>query len=489
MNDRPSPDIAAKLKYAWRDVLRVDSSKRPAAERLADFLEIYGHFDEATAREQASRCIQCPDPQCVTGCPLGNRIPEWLALTAEGQFSEAAAVLHSTSCLPEIAAKLCPSDRLCEARCILDGKAEPVSIRSLEQFLNEYAFAHGEADVASIPPNGFAVAVVGAGPGGLACAEALSRRGFAVTVFDWRLVAGGLLVSGTPAFRMEKSIVERRLEMLKKRGVKFRLGVKFGDDFTYAGLRADFDAIYLGFGARKMRELDLPGRKLKGVNQALVLLAQEHGAATSAKPHIAVAGKRVVVLGGGNMAMDCLRTALRAGAREAVCAYRRDVESLPCNHAEYENAVEEGVKFLFLGSPAAVLGNASGEAVGVRFLRTELGEAEAGGRKPFRMLPGTEFEIAADCVFLALGFEPVPPPDEDPFTTLTRNDRGGVAVEENQMTSIPGVFAGGDLVDGPSTVLNVVRDARRAAQGIEAHLKARAATRRLAGTPSPCVSQ
>lgn len=468
MSDTSSRDINAK--HAWRDVPRADPPERPAAERLADFLEIYGHYDEATAREQATRCIQCPDPLCVTGCPLGNRIPEWLALTAEGHFSEAAAVLHSTSCLPEIAARACPSDRLCEALCILDGKAEPVSIRTLEQFLNEYAFTHGEAEVAAAPPNGLAVAVVGAGPGGLACADALSRRGYSVTVFDWRLVPGGLLISGTPAFRMEKSIVERRTEMLRKRGVAFRLGVKLGDDFTYGELRQIFDAIYLGFGARKPRELDLPGRSLEGVNQALALLAQEHGAPTGDTPGISLNGKRVVVLGGGNMAMDCLRTALRLGAREVTCAYRRDAESLPCIHSEYENAVEEGARFTFLAAPIAVLGNPNGETVGIRFLRTQLGRADAGGRKSFRTLPGTEFEVTADFVFLALGFEPVPPPDEDPFTALARNNNGGIAVDGHQMTSIPGVFAGGDLVEGPGTVLEVVRDARRAAQGIEAHL-------------------
>jgi len=470
MNDTPSPDMNAKSKYAWRDVPRADSSKRPAAERLADFLEIYGHFDEATAREQASRCIQCPDPQCVTGCPLGNRIPEWLALTAEGHFSEAAAVLHSTSCLPEIAAKLCPSERLCEALCILDGKAEPVSIRSLEQFLNEYTFAHGEADVANVPPNGFAVAVVGAGPGGLACADALSRRGFAVTVFDWRLVPGGLLVSGTPAFRLEKSIVERRIEMLRKRGVHFRLGVKLGEDFTYGELRGRFNAIYLGFGARKVRDLDLPGRNLKGVHQALGLLVQDQTASAGAKGRIDVAGKRVLVIGGGDMAMDCLRTALRLGAREVVCAYRRDAASLPCIRSEYENAVEEGAKFVFLAAPVAFLGNARGEITGVRCLRTELGEAEADGEKPFRVLPGTEFEITADFVFLALGFEPTPLPEDEPFNVLAKNATGGIAVDEHQMTSIAGLFAGGDLVQGPSTVLQVVRDARCAAQGIEAFL-------------------
>jgi len=477
MSDSPSPK--PNPKYAWLEVPATSRRKRPAAERLADFLEIYGPYDEATAREQATRCVQCPDPVCVSGCPLESRIPEWLALTAEGHFSEAAALLHSTGNLPEIIARVCSSDHFCEAVCILNGKAEPVSIRTIEQFLNEYAFAHGEADLPAAPANGRSVAVVGAGPGGLACADALSQRGYAVTVFDWRPEAGGLLISGTAAFRLNESIVERRIEMLRKRGVQFQLGARLGKDFTYTELRATFDALYLGFGARKVRELELPGRELHGVHQALPLLVQEHSPASG--PQIDVSGRRVVVLGGGDMAMDCLRTALRLGAREAVCAYRRDAANLPCVRDEYENAVEEGVKFVFQAAPSAVLGNARGEVTGIRLRRTEPGEAEADGRKAFRELPGTEFELPAEAVFLALGFEPVPLPDEEPLNTLERNDRGGIAVDENQMTSIPGIFAGGDLVRGPGTVLQVVRDARRAVQGIEVYL----AQQRASAGPSP----
>jgi glutamate synthase (NADPH) small chain len=468
MSETPSPQ--ANPKHAWRDVPLATRRKRTAAERLADFLEIYGPYDEVTAREQATRCVQCPDPVCVSACPLGSPIPEWLALTADGHFSEASALLHSAGSLPEIVARVCSSDHLCEAVCILNGKAEPVSIRTIEQFLNEHAFGHGEADLAVAPAKGLAVAVVGAGAGGLACADGLSRRGYAVTVFDWRRVAGGLLGSAIPAFRLSESIVERRIDILRKRGVQFRLGVRLGNDFTYDELRANFDATYLGFGSRKVRELDLPGRELRGVNQALALLVQEHAAAAGAGPRIGVSGKRVVVLGGGDMAMDCLRTALRLGAREAVCVYRRDAVSLPCTFSEYENAVEEGVNFVFLAAPAAMLGNAIGEVTGVRFRRTAPDEMGADGRRAFRVLPDSEFELTADCVFLALGFETVPLPDEEPLNFLVRNDQGGIAVDENQMTSIPGVFAGGDLVRGPSTVLEVVRDARRAVQGIESHL-------------------
>lgn len=478
----------AQTKYAWREVTRAAAPKRPVAERLADFLEIYGPYDEATARAQAARCIQCPDPQCVSACPLGNRIPEWMALTAEGHFSEAAAVLHSTSSLPEIAARMCPSDRLCEAMCILSGKAEPVSIWAVEQFLNEYAFAHGEAETAVAAPNGWRVAVIGAGPGGLTCADVLSRRGFSVTVYDWRLVPGGLLVSGTPAFRLERSIVERRIELLRKRGVRFRLGVTLGRDFTFAALQREYDAIFLGFGARKPRELNVPGRHLRGVDEAVVFLAQEQAGGTDREDRISVADQRVVVVGGGDMAVDCARTARRCGARQVTCVYRRDAENMPCIRSERQNAVEEGVEFLFQATVVALHGDERGRVTGVRLQRTEPAGVGADGRMEFRNVPGTEFDLPADHVFLALGFEPVPLPEEPPFTALARNERGGVQVDENQMTDVPGIFAGGDLVRGPSTVLNVVRDARRAAEGIEKYLQHRAALAEAPSTASPTAT-
>jgi glutamate synthase (NADPH/NADH) small chain len=464
---------ACEPQYQWRELPRERLPRRSAVERLSGFLEIYGPYDEKTAREQASRCIQCPEPSCVTGCPLSQRIPEWLGLTAEGHFLEAAAILHTTSSLPEVCARVCPSDRLCEGLCILNGKAEPVSIRAIEQFLNEYAFAHGEAERPGAPPNGWRVAVIGSGPGGLACADLLSTRGYAVTVFDWRPRPGGLLVSGTPAFRLERSIVNRRIELLQKRGVVFRLGVPLGEGLALRELQGGFDAIYLAFGARKARELEVPGRHLKGVAQALSFLVQNETGFAHDLPPIEVKGKRVAVLGGGDLAMDCLRTALRSGASEAVCVCRREADDLPCVRSEYENAVEEGGQFLFRAAPVAVLGNDRGEVTGLRLIRTELGAADGAGRRTLAILPGTEFDIPAARVFVALGFEPLPLPDQNPFGSLARNEQGGLRVDDNQMTSTPGIFAGGDLVRGPSTVLNTVRDARRATQGIQDYLFSR----------------
>jgi glutamate synthase (NADPH/NADH) small chain len=460
-------------KYAWRELAHKGLPKRSASERVADFLEIYGLYDEATAREQASRCIQCPNPSCVTGCPLCNPIPQWMLLTAEGRFLEAAAVLGSATNMAEICARMCPTDRLCEGSCILNGVSEPVSIGAIEQFLAEYAFAHGHADVSTATPNGLRVAVVGSGPGGLACADELARRGYAVTVFDSALVPGGLLVNGTPAFKVERSIVQRRIEILQKRGIVFRLGVKLDADLTLGKLRSGFDAVFLGFDSRKARLLDLPGADLQGVIQALPFILQKNTPVPLELPPIEVSGKRVVVVGAGDTAMDCLRTAIRCGAREAVCVYRRDEADMPCGRHEYENAVEEGARFVFQAAPVAVLGNDRREVTGLRVIRTELGLQDSDGPRPFLVRPGTEFELPADWIVLALGFDPLPCRRSGDFSDFALNDWGGIIVDSNQMTSIPGVFAGGDIVRGPSLVLHAVRDARQAAAQIHTYLSAR----------------
>lgn len=475
MSDATPPKVEAK--YAWRTLRREEPPKRSAAERMADFLEIYGLYDEVTAREQASRCIQCPEPVCVTGCPLGSRIPEWLALTAEGQFLEAAAVLHSTSNLPEVCASTCPADRLCEGLCILEGRAEPVSIKTIEQFLNDYALAHGGLDAAVAPANGRRVAVVGSNPGGLACADELARRGYAVTVFDADLLPGGLQIQGIPAFKLEKSVAQRRLDLLRQRGVAFRLGVSIDGDIALAELQAEFDAVYLGLGARKARSLNVPGADLTGVVQALPFIIQKNSSVALAMPPLDVAGRRVVVLGGGDTALDCARTAVRSGALETVCVYRRDAESMPGSRRDYDDALEEGVRFIFQATPVAVLGNDRGAVTGLRLAHTAPGEMDATGRRVYRAVPGKEFEIRADWIFLALGFVREPLPRSDSFCKLATDANGAVIVDANQMTSLTGVFAGGDLVRGPVAALQAVRDARKAAAAIHRHLAAGPAAR------------
>ncbi len=431
-----TPKKSWSAKHNWRNIPRETPPKREAAERICDFDEIYGLFDEATAREQASRCINCPDPPCAQTCPLGNRIPVWLALVADGRFLEAAEVSRSTSNMPEICGRVCPQERLCEGACILNARSEPVAIGALEKFLNEYAFAHGGVDAAPVEPNGFKVAVVGSGPGGFACADELAKRGYAVTVFEAQSRPGGLLVNGIPSFKLEKSIVERRLDLLRKRGVTFRCGVKVGRDISLLDLRGQFDAVYLAIGAQKPKPLGIPGVDLRGVFDALPFLIQKNVEEAPEEPLIDVAGKRVAVLGGGDTAMDCLRTAIRSGAREAICIYRRDLENMPGSRREYLNAVEEGARFMFLTNPIALLGNEDGSVAAARCLRMELGEPDAKGRRKPREIAGSEFDVPVDVVLVAFGFDPVPIFAAGNSDNIEVNAWGGVVVDANQMTSV-----------------------------------------------------
>lgn len=471
----PSADSPpTNSKYAWYVIRRDSPPKRTAPERVADFREIYGEYDAAAAQAQAARCIQCPNPLCMQGCPLSNRIPEWLALAAQGEFLEAAALSRSTSNLPEVCSRVCPQERLCEGACILNGKAEPVAIGAIERFINDYALEHGYLGPPPAPPNGRKVAVIGSGPGGMACADELVQLGYAVTIFEAMLIPGGLLVNGIPAFKLEKHIVDRRIDSLVRRGVNFRLGVRVGWEVSLADLRRDFDAIFLAFGAQRSKALDIPGANLPGVVSALPFLIQKNvNSPVLTDPPIEVAGKRVAVLGGGDTAMDCLRTALRCGASEAVCLYRRDLANMPGSRKEYANALEEGARFEFLTNPLELLVNEAGAVSGVRCTRMELGAPDASGRRKPRAVPGSEFEVPADLVLVAYGFDPVPFPHESDFAALETDEWGGLKIDRNQMTSIPGVFSGGDSVRGPSLVVHAVRDARRAARGIDRYLQTR----------------
>ncbi len=456
-------------------IRRAGPPKRSAPDRILDFQEIYSDFDEEAVREQAVRCIQCPDPLCMKGCPLSNRIPEWLALAAEGQFLEAAALSRSTSNMPEICSRVCPQERLCEGACILNARGEPVAIGSVERFINDYAFSHGAVDIEKPAPNGFRVAVVGSGPGGISCADELSAAGTEVTLFESHLLPGGLLMNGIPAFKLDKRIVQRRIDLLCKRGVVLKLGVRVGWDMSLDALLSGFDAVFLGVGAQKSKPLDIPGDKAAGIADALPFLIQKNVDSPLLDiPPIDVKGRRVVVLGGGDTAMDCLRTALRSGASEAVCLYRRDLANMPGSRKEFLNAIEEGARFEFLTNPIEIAAGAAGAVESVRCVRMELGEPDASGRKKPRPVPGSEFSVPADLIIVAYGFEPVPFPPGSDFAQIRTDKWGGLATDKNQMTSIPGVFAGGDSVRGPSLVVHAVRDARFAAQGILRYLKEKA---------------
>jgi glutamate synthase (NADPH/NADH) small chain len=466
----PAPSASpgpSNPKYAWREITRAAPPKRSAEERVADFDEIYANYDEATVRAQASRCIQCPNPLCMTGCPLANRIPEWLALAAQGLFLEAAAISRTTSNLPEICSRVCPQEKLCEGACILNCRTEPVAIGAIERFINEFAFHHDAVKIACAPANGRRVAVIGSGPGGLACADELAQLGYAVTVFESQPVPGGLLVNGIPAFKLEKAIVQRRVELLTNIGVTFRLGVHVGRDLSLAELRRDFDAVFLAVGAQLPKALDVPGADLAGVLPALPFLIQKNVAAMAGEfPPIDVAGRRVIVLGGGDTAMDCLRTALRAGAQSAVCLYRRDLANMPGSRKEYYNALEEGAEFQFLTNPLELIADGNGAVAAARCVRMELGEPDASARRKPRPIAGSEFTAPADVILVAYGFDPVPFPAESEFARIATTDWGSLIVDRDQMTSVPGVFSGGDAVRGPSLVVQAVRDARKAAGGI-----------------------
>ncbi|MDI1251409.1 MAG: NAD(P)-dependent oxidoreductase [Lacunisphaera sp.] len=467
----PPSSLPQDSKYAWSLIERAAPPKRPAAERVGDFREIYTDFDEATVRAQAARCIQCPNPLCMTGCPLTNRIPEWMALTAQGLFLEAAALSRSTSNLPEVCSRVCPQEKLCEGACILNARTDPVAIGAVERFINEYAFAHGDVQVVQAPATGRKIAIVGSGPGGLACADELAKLGHGVTVFESQLVPGGLLVNGIPAFKLEKHIVARRINLLARHGVEFRLGVRVGWDVTLADLRRQFDAVFLGVGAQKPKPLALPGDTLNGIVDALPFLTQKNvdSPLVGGEP-IEVRGRRVVVVGGGDTAMDCLRTALRSGASEAVCVYRRDLANMPGSRKEYANALEEGARFDFLTNPVAVLGDADGRVTGIRCVRMELGAPDKSGRRSPQPVAGSEFDMPADLVLVAYGFDPVSFPADSEFTKVITDKWGSFKIDEHGMTSLPGVFAGGDSVRGPSLVVHAVRDARRAALWIHLYL-------------------
>ncbi|MFO1477717.1 MAG: FAD-dependent oxidoreductase [Verrucomicrobiota bacterium] len=466
--------VARSTKYAWSDVPRVEPPKRPASNRVADFHRVEIPYDEETASVQASRCILCPTPVCVACCPLEAPLVELLRLTADRQFTEAAELFFASHNIPEIASHTCLGGRQCERVCVLGDKTDPVPVRAITRFLLDYGWKHGLAEPAVAPSKEQSVAVLGSGIGGLVAADELSRRGYEVTVFDSRRNPGGRMMNGLPGFRMDTELVKRRIELLKQRGIRFRMGVNFGQEVKLSDLRGQFDAVFLGFGRAEPVPLDIPGGQLKGVHDAYAFMA---GDACIDEPAVGVEvrGKRVVVLGAGDTAMDALRMAIRYGAAEAVCVYRRDSANLPADAEEYANAVEEGARFLFLSQPVALLGSPSGRVNAIRCRRVELVTDPGALRPEARSLPDADFEIPADVVLVAYGFTAPRLPAFDDFQRVTADAQGRVEVDENRMTSLPGVFAGGSLVRGPVPLVEVVRDARNAVASMDRYLKTRRA--------------
>ncbi len=456
--------------------------KRGAAERAEDFREIAERYAVPTAEEQASRCSQCGVPYCSVHCPLHNHIPDWLRLTAEGRLREAYELSNSTSTMPEICGRICPQDRLCEGNCVIEFSGHgAVTIGSVEKFITDTAWEEGWVEpLRPGPARGRSVGVIGAGPAGLTAAEYLRGHGYDVHVYDRHDRAGGLLTYGIPGFKLEKSVVMRRVERLREGGIVFHDSFEVGRDATLEELRARHDAILIATGVYRARGIDVPGGDSHGVVEALdYLTASNRKSFGDAVPAfdaggLNAAGKHVVVIGGGDTAMDCVRTAIRQGAKSVKCLYRRDRANMPGSQREVANAEEEGVEFVWLSAPLSF----DGERVSsVRAARMRLGAADASGRRMPEVDPGNEMSFPADLVIKALGFdaEELPRLWDSPGLGVTR--WGTLLVDgRTLMTSLDGVFAAGDIVRGASLVVWAIRDGRDVAEQMHNWLKAQAGT-------------
>ena len=445
--------------------------KRDATERRDDFLEIYGDYIGVKAAEQASRCSQCGVPFCQNHCPLQNNIPDWLKLTAEGRTEEAYRVSAATNNMPEICGRICPQDRLCEGSCVIEQSGHgTVTIGSVERYLTDSAWENGW--VAPIKPRrerGLSVGIIGAGPAGLAAAEQLRWQGWQVTVYDRHDRAGGLLIYGIPNFKLDKNIVERRTKRLEEGGITFELGVNIGTDISFEKLREKHDSVLIATGVYNARDLNVPGGGAQGVSPALdFLIASNKRSLGDTVPGETAEGKNVVVIGGGDTAMDCVRTAVRQGAKSVTCLYRRDHANMPGSRRETANAIEEGVVFEWLASPKSVHDD-GGTASSVRADRMRLGAKDKSGRQSPEAIDGADFDVPADMVIKALGFLPE---DMKVLTEQLTTTRWGT-VRVNPLTfetNLPGVYAAGDIVRGASLVVWAIREGRDAAEHMHGYL-------------------
>jgi len=453
------------------EIPRRDPEKEPAEQRVRHYGEIYASFDGANAAAQAGRCLDCGNPYCEWKCPVHNYIPNWLRLIEEGKLFEAAELSHQTNSLPEICGRVCPQDRLCEGACTLNDGIGAVSIGNIERYISDEAFRQGwRPDMSHVVDTGKRVAIVGAGPAGLAAADVLARHGVGPVVYDSYSEIGGLLTFGIPPFKLEKEIVKKRREILEYMGVQFILNTRVGDDVSIDTLLDEHDAVFLGMGTYNSVRGGFPGEELEGVYDALPYLISNINRVLgieNASPFIDLQGKQVVVLGGGDTGMDCNRTAIRQGAAAVSCAYRRDEQNMPGSRREVANSKEEGVNFLFNQQPLEIVGSDS--VAGVKVIETQLGEPDAGGRRRPEPVPGTEQILPADAVIIAFGFQPNPAPwfDEQNVQVLpngrVRIDRMGV---HPYQTTNPKIFAGGDMVRGSDLVVTAVNEGREAAKGI-----------------------
>jgi glutamate synthase (NADPH/NADH) small chain len=453
--------------------------KSDAKTRIGNFNEIYADFKPVEASHQASRCAQCGVPFCQHGCPLSNNIPDWLRLTAEGRPEEAWALSSATSTLPEICGRICPQDRLCEGSCVLEQSGwENVTIGSVERYLGDMAFEKGWIEpIVPEVERAQSIGIIGAGPAGIAAADRLRTLGYKVTIYDRYDRAGGLLVYGIPSFKLEKHVVARRTDRLAQSGVEYVLNTDIGNDITFEELREKHDAILIATGVYKGRTLSVPGCGSKGVVAALdyLTMSNRQGFGYEAEPdaeaRLNAKGKNVIVIGGGDTAMDCVRTAVRQGARSVTCVYRRDRANMPGSDREVSNAEDEGVRFEWLSAPKAVLGDA--EAVtGLKIQRMRLTTPDAQGRQGIEDIAGAENDLPADLIIEALGFEPenLPVMFNEPRLEVSR--WGTIRVHAGEFrTMLDGVYAAGDIVRGASLVVWAVREGQDAAAEIHYYLK------------------
>lgn len=453
------------------DVPRKDPKKASVAVRIRHYREIYGQFDSKTAGKQSARCLACGNPYCEWKCPVHNYIPDWLKLVAEGNLFEAAQLCHETNSLPEICGRICPQDRLCEGACTLNDGFGAVTIGSVEKYITDQALKAGwRPDLSAVRDTGKRVAVVGAGPAGLGCADVLVRNGVRAEVYDRYPEIGGLLTFGIPPFKLEKQIVKTRRRVLEAMGVVFKLGVEVGTDLPLEHLLENYDAVFLGMGAYSSMRGGFAGEQAQGVYEALPYLISNINREMSLgypEDFIDMRGCRVVVLGGGDTAMDCNRTAVRQGAASVTCVYRRDEQNMPGSRREVRNAKEEGVRFLFNRQPIEIIGDDKVE--GVMVVSTTLGEPDERGRlRPVRVA-GSEEIIPADRVIVAFGFRPSPAPwfgDHGIEVDQTGRVAASETSEYKFQSSNPKVFSGGDMVRGSDLVVTAVYEGRQAAEGI-----------------------
>ncbi len=469
-------NIRTRFEFVDRD--RAEPHKHSTTARRHEFLEIYDPFQQQEGEAQAERCIACGNPYCQWKCPVHNYIPDWLKLAGEGRIIEAAELAHQTNSLPEICGRICPQDRLCEGACTLNTDFGAVTIGAIERHITDTAFAQGwRPDLSGVVQTGHKVAIIGAGPAGLSCADVLARNGVKAIVYDKHPEIGGLLSFGIPEFKLEHKVIKTRRRILEGMGIQFVLGANIGQEISFNDVLENHDAVFLGLGTYKAMEGRMPGEDASGVYRALDYLIGNTKSLLDmpAGDHrfTDLKDQRVVVLGGGDTAMDCVRTAIRQGASEVFCLYRRDRENMPGSQREVDNAMEEGVQFLFNVQALEIM-KEKGAASAVRVVETRLGLPDESGRQRPEAIEGSERCVEADAVIVAYGFQASPENWFGEFDIRT-NQWGLVEASETDefafQTSNPKVFAAGDMVRGADLVVTAVADARKAAEGIVRYLK------------------